>query len=210
MLPSEPKRGVAPADIRAAKIAEYKLQKTLTTTIAELESRFDDEDIRKWSLASIELAVIHTRQNLRSIETELELIAQRPSPATVAKEEITADSDRLDRIPGSNLSKTGPLLSREGKVLRPVVLTSKRKELQQGVFRPDHALPTMSVEDYLTEEIRRGGIEVPTEEEGSKGRVKTGREEEEEEDQEMKKRREWDEFVETHAKGSGNMGFNRG
>ena len=209
MLPSEPKRGVAPADIRAAKIAEYKLQKTLTTTIAELESRFDDEDIRKWSLASIELAVIHTRQNLRSIETELELIAQRPSPATVAKEEITADSDRLDRIPGSNLSKTGPLLSREGKVLRPFVLTSKRKELQQGVFRPDHALPTMSVEDYLTEEIRRGGIEVPTEEEGSKGRVKTGREEEEE-DQEMKKRREWDEFVETHAKGSGNMGFNRG
>ena len=210
MLPPEPKIGVAPADIRAAKIAEYKLQKTLTTTIAELESRFDDEDIRKWSLALIELAVIHTRQNLRSIETELELIAQRPSPPTVAKEEIIEDPDRLDRIPGFKLSKTGPLLSQEGKVLRPFVLTSKRKELQQGVFRPDHALPTMSVEDYLTEEIRRGGIEVPTKDESSKGRVKSGREEETEEDQEMKKRREWDEFVETHAKGSGNLGFNRG
>jgi immunoglobulin-binding protein 1 len=121
------------------------------------------------------------------------------------------DPDRLDRIPGSSLPKSGPLLSGEGKVLRPFVLISKRDEFGRGVFRPDHALPTMSVEDYLTEEIRRGGIQVAKEEGmGGGQQVKTLQQEEEEEDQEMEKRREWDEFVESHAKGSGNMGFNRG
>jgi hypothetical protein len=47
--------------------------------------------------------------------------------------------------------------------------------------------------EYLTEEIRRGGIQLPQEETQQTGRVKTGREEEEEEDRETEKRREWDE-----------------
>lgn len=97
-------------------------------------------------------------------------------------------------------------------MIRPFVLTSKREQFAEGVFRPDHALPTMSVDEYLTEEIRRGGIQVPQEEGGGtrEERVKSGREEEDEEDREMEKRREWDEYTESHAKGSGNMGFNRG
>lgn len=95
--------------------------------------------------------------------------------------------------------------------MRPFVLTSKRDEFARGVFRPDHSLPTMSVDEYLTEEIRRGGIQIPQEEDtGQSLRVKSAREEEEEEDREMEKKREWDEYVESHAKGSGNMGFNRG
>jgi immunoglobulin-binding protein 1 len=159
-------------------------------------------------LASIELGVLHTRQNLASIDVELELIAQRP-PQPPKAEDTGSEDDRLDRT--TALPKTGPLLSGKGKVLRPFVLTSKRAEMGKGVFRPDHALPTMSVEDYITEEIRRGGILAGEEEkEREKERVKTGREEEEEEDREMEKRREWDEYVESHAKGSGNMGFNRG
>ena len=79
ILPAEPKKATTPADIRAAKIAEFKLQKTLNAKISELESRLDDEDLRAWSLASIELAVINTRQNLNSIQTELDVIATRPS-----------------------------------------------------------------------------------------------------------------------------------
>jgi hypothetical protein len=161
-------------------------------------------------LASIDLAVIQTRQNLASIDVELELLAQRPLPQNPKPEDPVSADNRLDRIPHSTLPKTGPLLSGEGKVLRPFVLTSKRAEIGSGVFRPDHSLPTMSVEDYLTEEIRRGGILGGEEEEPGNDRVKTGVEEEEEEDREMEKRREWDDYVESHAKGSGNMGFNRG
>jgi immunoglobulin-binding protein 1 len=161
-------------------------------------------------LASIDLAVINTRQNLGSIDVELELLSQRPLLQNPKPEEPGSGDDRLDRIPHSTLPKTGPILSGEGKVLRPFVLTSKRAEIGSGVFRPDHSLPTMSVEDYLTEEIRRGGILGAEEEASGNDRVKMGREEEEEEDREMEKRREWDDYAESHAKGSGNMGFNRG
>lgn len=96
--------------------------------------------------------------------------------------------------------------------MRPFVLTSKRDQFAREVFRPDHSLPTMSVDEYLTEEIRRGVIQVPQEDDSRRqvDRVKSGREEEEEEDRETEKKREWDDYVESHAKGSGNMGFNRG
>ena len=200
------------AELRAARIAEYKLQKTLTTKIADLESKLDDEDLRQWALASIELAVIHTRQNLKNIESELEVLASKPQAPIPSEPTSQEYSERLDRIPASSLPKSGPLLSGEGKVLRPFVLTSKRDQLAQGVFRPDHALPTMSIDDYLTEEIRRGGIQLPQEDDGKEknDRPKTTMEEEEEEDRETEKKREWDEFVESHAKGTGNMGFNRG
>jgi immunoglobulin-binding protein 1 len=186
------------------------LQKSLTAKISELESRLDDEDLRSWSLASIELAAIKTRQSLNSIQTELDVIASRPPPQPVTQPKST-DPDRLDRIPVSSLPKSGPLLSGEGKVLRPFVLASKRDQFAQGVFRPDHSLPTMSIDEYLTEEIRRGGIQVPQEDSRKQAEtVKSGREEEEEEDRETERKREWDEFAESHAKGSGNMGFNRG
>jgi immunoglobulin-binding protein 1 len=199
--------------VRAAKIAEYKLEKTLSTKISELETRLDEEDLRTWSLSSIELAILNTRKSLASIESELGVLSTKPrQPQPEPEADLSSDTDRLDRIPTSSLPKSGPLLSGEGKVMRPFVLTSKRDQIAQGVFRPDHSLPTMSVDDYLTEEIRRGGIQVPqdddTKNQGTK--VKSGREEEEEEDRETMKKREWDDYVESHAKGSGNMGFNRG
>jgi len=211
ILPPEPKKALSAADLRAAKIAEYKLQKTLTTKISDLENKLDEEELRSWALSLIELAVIHTRQNLQSIQTELDVIASRPPPQEVP-EPKAPNPDRLDRISRSGLPRSGPLLSGEGKVMRPFVLTSKRDQLAQGVFRPDHSLPTMSIDDYLTEEIRRGGIQLPQEEESQKSeqRVKSLKEEEEEEDRETMKQREWDDYVESHAKGSGNMGFNRG
>jgi immunoglobulin-binding protein 1 len=212
ILPVEPKKAATAAETRAAKISEYKLQKTLTTKIADLESRLDEEDLRQWALSSIELAVLHSRQNLKNIEMELEVLASRPSIAPQPQQTETRYSERLDRIPASGLPKSGPLLSGEGRVLRPFVLTSKRDQLAQGVFRPDHALPTMSIDNYLTEEIQRGGIQIPQEEDSKANadRQKSTREEEEEEDRETEKKREWDDYVESHAKGSGNMGFNRG
>src|SRR5207249_5135691 len=113
--------------------------------ISELESRIDDQDLRAWSLSSIELAIINARQNLNNIQTELEIIANR----LPLKQPETQDADRLDRLPSSGLTTSGPLLSGEGKVMRPFILTSKRDQFAQGVFRPDHSLPTMSVDDYL-------------------------------------------------------------
>jgi hypothetical protein len=40
--------------------------------------------------------------------------------------------------------------------LRPFVITSKRQELRDQVFRPGWALPTMTIDEYLQQEEERG------------------------------------------------------
>jgi immunoglobulin-binding protein 1 len=119
-------------------------------------------------------------------------------------------SDKLDP-PISQLLKggrSGPLLSKEGKPLQPFTLTDRRTQLLAGVFKPGHNLPTMSIDEYLEEEKRRGGVI-----EG--GGEKSGQAPEPDEDDiekadaETMKAREWDEFTEANPKGSGNT-LNRG
>ena len=119
-------------------------------------------------------------------------------------------SDKLDS-PVAGLMKGrrgGPLLSKDGKPLQPFTITDKRAQLRAGVFKPDHNLPTMSIDEYLDEEKRRGGII-----EG--GGEKSGQAPEIDEDdldkaeEETMKARAWDEFKESNPKGSGNT-LNRG
>ena len=114
-------------------------------------------------------------------------------------------SERLDP-PISQLmngGKAGPILDKDGKPLRPFTLLDSRQRLQDGVFRPDHSLPTMTIDEYLEEEKRRGGMI-------DGGGEQSGRPTEPEEDNldradaETMKAREWDEFVEANPKGSGN------
>jgi len=120
----------------------------------------------------------------------------------------TGYSERLDP-PMSELlksGKAGPLLSKDGKPLQPFVLTDRRTQLQKGVFRPGHNLPTMTIEEYLEEERKRGGIiqggNQPTKEEVDEDNMEKA-------DEETMKARAWDEFKEENPRGSGNT-LNRG
>jgi len=82
----------------------------------------------------------------------------------------------------------------------------QRQQLRDGVFRPGHSLPTMTIDEYLEEEKRRGGmIEGGGEQPGKvvdEDDLKAA-------DEETIKQREWDEFKEDNPKGSGNT-LNRG
>jgi len=119
-------------------------------------------------------------------------------------------SERLDgptTIAGLG-RRGGPLLSSSGKPLQPFTLTDKRTQLQQGVFKPGHSLPTMSIDEYLEEERRRGGII------DGGGNANAPQPEPDEDNMEQvdaatMKAREWDEFVEANPKGAGNT-LNRG
>lgn len=119
-------------------------------------------------------------------------------------------SDRLDPSVSSllNNGKAGPILSKDGKPLKPFTLLDNRQRLRDGVFRPDHSLPTMTIDEYLAEERRRGGMV-------DGGGEQSGRSAEPDEDNLVKadaetmKAREWDEFTEANPKGSGNT-INRG
>lgn len=136
-----------------------------------------------------------------------------PEPANDRREyERSKDkySDKLDPSIAQLLKggRSGPLLSKSGKPLQPFTLTDRRTQLQAGVFKPGHNLPTMSIDEYLEEEKRRGGII-----EG--GGEQSGQAPEIDEDdlimadEETMKAREWDEFKEANPKGAGNT-LNRG
>ena len=105
-------------------------------------------------------------------------------------------------------SGNGPLLTKDGKPKQPFTILGSRAEMARNVFRPGHNLPTMSIDEYLEEERKRGGIiegggpssgmpPVPDEDNYEKA------------DAETMKQRAWDEFVEANPKGAGNT-LNRG
>ncbi|KAI1168417.1 TAP42-like family protein [Nemania serpens] len=213
---------------RNAKIANFKAEKQLKQKLEYmrsepryLEDGGDEEAVRELYLANIALSVHLTFQGLEGINREAEVLAQAPIPlisqhTTVEEDErrrrgsIDKDSysEKLDIPLQLQAGSGGPLLSKAGKPLRPFTLVSNRQELQRGVFRPGHNLPTMSIDEYLEEERRRGGI---IEGGGEASGIQPEPDEDniQKADEETMKAREWDEFTEANPRGSGNT-LNRG
>ena len=138
---------------------------------------------------------------------------------------------RLERLPLS-VNGTDPhqLIDSKGRILRPfTILPSSqssntlgtRLHLQSNVFGSSHRLPTMSIDEYLQLEQERGNVlqgggARNTEESKREAEEKKAWEEEEDsthgyerEEAGLRKKREWDAYRDTHAKGEGNR-MNRG
>lgn len=182
------------------------------------KTNIDEETIRSLHLAEIALSINRAFSSLDMITQELEVLSltrqqpvrQEPPPDERIPVRSEGYSERLDgpaTLAGLG-RRGGPLLSPSGKPLQPFTLTDKRTQLQQGVFRPSHNLPTMSIDEYLEEERRRGGIV------DGGGNANASQPEPDEDNMEQVdaatiKAREWDEFVEANPKGAGNT-LNRG
>ncbi|EON96542.1 putative type 2a phosphatase-associated protein 42 protein [Phaeoacremonium minimum UCRPA7] len=218
---------------RNAKIANFKAEKELRQKLEYLRRRpeyledggggGDEEAVREVHVANVHYCAHMTFQALESLNREFEILAQAPVPLLPQTSSVEEDerrradsmqedgfSDRLDRPLRrlGSLSGNGPLLAKDGKPLRPFTLLGNRQEIQRGVFRPSHNLPTMTIDEYLDEERRRGGIIEGGGE--ASGRQPTPDEDNyEKADAETMKAREWDEFTEANPKGSGNT-LNRG
>jgi immunoglobulin-binding protein 1 len=108
-------------------------------------------------------------------------------------------SDRLDRRDMLSSSNKGPILSTDGKPLRPFTLLGDRQTLKDGVYRPGHNLPTMTIDEYLEEERARGGI-IEGGGEASGLSPEPDEDNLEKADAETIKAREWDEYVEANPK----------
>ena len=209
---------------REVKISRFKEEKELKKKLEYLQqnpklAKQDDQLVRELNLTNLAFMVHQTFQSLETIAQELHIISLAPPAPPAGQPTSTSDSreternnrdgysDRLDGQVGG-LRYSGPILSGDGKPLRPFTLTNTRQVLQQGVFRPDHSLPTMSIDEYLEEEKRRGGII-------DGGGEQSGIRPEPDEDnlaladEETMKARAWDEFTEDNPKGSGNT-LNRG
>ena len=176
--------------------------------------------LRSLYLAEIALFSSQTLQSLDMITQESAILSQ--SRLAEPDEQLHVDdnreatrgavpgySERLDgpmTLPG--LGGKGPLLDKSGRPLQPFTLTDKRTQLKDGVFRPGHSLPTMSIDEYLEEEKRRGGI-LDSNDGGNGQAVEFDEDNDAHVDAATIKAREWDEFVEANPKGAGNT-INRG
>jgi immunoglobulin-binding protein 1 len=162
--------------------------------------------------------VFQTFQSLESMAQELHIISLAPpappqgsnAPAPDARQtgrDRDGYSERLDgQLPG--LRNSGPILSADGKPMRPFTILDNRSQLRKGVFRPDHSLPTMTIDEYLEEEKRRGGM-IDGGGPQSEVRAEPNEDDIDAADAETIKQRAWDEYVEANPKGSGNT-LNRG
>lgn len=180
----------------------------------------DDNALRELFLAEIELSTHQTFHALDMIAQELKILTLLPMSVSPQPQELGADgrerkglrndeySDRLDGSQLLNKNKAAPILDKNGKPLKPFTILGNRQALRDGVFKPDHSLPTMTIDEYLEEEKRRGGM---IEGGGEQSRIAPEQDEDDmnQADIETMKAREWDEFTEANPKGSGNT-LNRG
>lgn len=213
-----------PAAKRAGKIASFRAEKQLRDKLEVLrrnpryaEAGGDEELVREVRLAHIAFCVHTAFNSLDSLNRELDLLAQAPEDPAEGTAATTTTDDarlrrkgeqphdptlRLDAPLHSRIGNTGPLLSKEGRPLQPFTLlgANSRSEMTRGVFRPGHNLPTMSIDEYLEEERRRGNII----EGGEQPRPVVDEDDFEAADRETYKAREWDEFKDNNPRGSGN------
>ncbi|PYI15255.1 TOR signaling pathway regulator [Aspergillus japonicus CBS 114.51] len=212
---------------REVKITRFREEKELKQKLEYLSKnkdrlQSDEDDVRALYLAELALYAHQTFQSLDLLAQELSMLATMrtapPNPTELSPEDPrrrngeaeSGYSERLDRPIAELLrgGRLGPILSKEGRPMQPFTLLDRRTQLQQGVFRSGHNLPTMTIDEYLEEERRRGNV---IEGGGEASGIKPEVDEDDHDiaDGETMKARAWDEFKEANPRGSGNT-LNRG
>ncbi|OCF59109.1 hypothetical protein L486_03610 [Kwoniella mangroviensis CBS 10435] len=193
----------------------------------------DSDEISK-STTILILRLLHTLTiaSLSSISMEMKLLSNAPpsivpladrDPREIRREE--EDSTwKLDRQPSKY--KPRELISGNGRVLRPFTILpstsnmSDRERLKSGVFKQSWRLPTMTIDEYLEEEQRRGNIitgggqasyDAPTESELLESAAENDGSALAEEKAEQKRLKDenWARFADENKKGAGNT-MNKG
>ncbi|EDO16528.1 hypothetical protein Kpol_1064p8 [Vanderwaltozyma polyspora DSM 70294] len=228
-LYSQPKNGedLSGAQLkRQQKIEMFRATKAADEKLALLESKYtnteDDQDydkeeediLRDIYLQRMKSLSYKTFNELEQILYEEELLnnftQMSPSEmvnATNSRNDSEGDHERKSEKGYTERLETlnKPLLSKKGKVLRNFTLLDKRTELVNKVRGYGQYGPTMTVEEFLEKEfeegrVLQGGEEAPEVHDSD---------DEKWQDEQTYKAREWDEFKEANAKGSGNT-INRG
>lgn len=219
---------------RDLKIGKWKLEKSLKEKVKLLEDpdvvdRLDDEVVRAVRIDQILLAVVDSISILENNMMEREMLDNFVNADSLEEvkfdgmkllETETSDTDlrnnnrkdsRFDKGYTDKLESLGrekPVISKEGKVLRPFTIVGsdkRREELLSKVQGTGQVLPTMTVEELVDYELANGGMVKP---EAPKQEI--DEDDEKWQDKETYRLREWDEFTDANKKGSGNKMGNLG
>jgi hypothetical protein len=204
---------------RDEKIANYKLERSLTEKLSlldKLESNeqdyenIDEDTLRELYLEQVCLFRIKSFDNIRLVAQELEILEHIPDEPKL--QEVKEDDERENRSKDpteftdklEKLDNVNEYLSKDGKILKPFTIL-KREDLRKKVYGTGQYLPTMTVEDYLEQELANGGMVSSAQE----PEESSDEDDYEKNDRDTYKARQWDDFTDTHRKGSGNT-INRG
>lgn len=212
-----------PAAIRADKIANFKLEKELTSKIHILFSRYgtgaddakaefssyDEDTTKQLYLDQVKLYALKSFSSLELIAMELEVLKKMPvrskDPKPPRKEQPvdpTGYTTKLEPVPGKN-QPISSLLSKQGKILQPFTITANKTELRNKVFGTGQVLPSMTVEEYLDYELANGKMAAEE--------VKNDKNDDDTDDSDVElEKRQWDDWKDDNPKGMGNTGANLG
>lgn len=206
-----------PADRRAHKIANHKLEKQLRARLDVLHLyygseegdellRLDEEVVRAVFVDELKYHSIEAFAYLEQLALELDVLSRRPANdkrVQPKKEESdsTGFTTRLEELPFKQ-KKVGDLISRQGKILQPFTITNKQ-ELRKKVFGTGQVLPSMTVEEYLDYELANGKMLK------DEPQLNLSDDEAYDSDKELEERL-WDDWKDDNPKGAGNMGSNLG
>ena len=116
-----------------------------SVSISDLRQMMANEDdaIMDILLDWLMVLVIEAMQSMDLLDLESKMRDMSKNPPQLA--------------PPKPIPQDGPVMGASGQVLRPFRLVDKKKE---NIFKPFHNVPTMSIEQYIDEEIRKGGIQL--------------------------------------------------
>ncbi|KAJ1345351.1 hypothetical protein BSLG_000864 [Batrachochytrium salamandrivorans] len=125
----------------------------------------DGDDVeREIVMATVQLMVLKSIASLRMIKDEREMLEfakkRREAQQTMMASGSVDTENRVEMAASRRrlADYTGPLMDTKGKPLRPFVVRSQRETVKEGVFRPGHNLPTMTIDEYLEREMERGNF----------------------------------------------------
>lgn len=201
---------------RTEKVEQFKKEKELQAQIEALKDETDEEIQRKLYGLQVEFNAVQAVKALQTMASEAELLESMPAaPARQddseperTRESSTGYTTRVE-APALGPGNKGPLLNKQGKVMRPFTIVPSRDKIAQNIFGTGQVLPTMTVEEYLDEEMKRGNVITGGGEASAKQDDDSDEDNEAKADAETYRLRKWDEFTDSVAKGSGNT-YNRG
>lgn len=191
---------------KAEKASGQKLQTLLTRHNARssvgVEADVDDMDEeheRDAVLTILQSAVRRGMDAISSIDRELEVL--RYAVESQARGIDPAKKAEQERPKGSPPGMGGlPSTFR--------IVADKREELRKGVFRPDHSIPTYTVEEWGEIEVQRAMAAEQEKRQREEIKARATADEDSDGDEatnrETYEKRKWDEFTDRNNKGSGN------
>ncbi|KAF7724745.1 hypothetical protein EC973_000773 [Apophysomyces ossiformis] len=187
---------------REQKIARFKHERAIQEKIKELMQEENEDSQRDLAMAMITEQVLKSVEQLHGIKQEMVMVKEMEAMKEMMKQK--GEHFKPDHREKPRWDPQTPLLNKQGQPLRPFVITNKRQQLRDQVFRPGWNLPTMSIEEYLDQEMERGNFISGGGKEPEKKEIDDN--DEAALDAETMKQREWDEFKEANPRGWGKLG----